>query len=167
MLKHVMTKQGLLRLMFVLFIVLLPAAYAQNFRGLNWNLNKDQVLEQETGFNFIAEMDSSSEAGTDVVFAGELAELDTRLIYFFNGSGALYRVAYGFVQERADEATYMRDFERVSNILRSSYGEPAVTDAWQAEGYLAHTWETADTIMIHALLRGERGFGHAIDLVKK
>jgi hypothetical protein len=167
MLQHVMTKQGLVVLMLVVSAVLLPAAQAQNFRGLNWNLNKDQVLEQETGFNFIAEMDSSSEAGTDVVFAGELAELDTRLIYFFNGSGALYRVAYGFVQERADEATYMRDFERVSNILRTSYGEPAVTDAWQAEGYLAHTWETADTIMIHALLRGESGFGHAIDLVKK
>lgn len=166
MLKHVMTKHGLLVLTFVVFAVL-PAAHAQNFRGLNWNLNKDQVLEQETGFNFIAEMDSASAAGTDVVFAGELAELDTRLIYFFDGEGSLYRVAYGFVEPRADEATYTNDFERVSNILRTSYGEPAVTDAWQAEGYLAHTWETADTIMIHALLRTDTGFGHAIDLVKK
>lgn len=156
-----------LKYVFLMLLVVLPAANAQNFRGLNWNLSQEQVLEQEIGFNFIAEMDGTTAAGTDLVFAGELADLDTRLLYFFNGSGALYRVAYGFVEVRADEATYMADFERVGAILRSSYGEPAVTDAWQAEGYLAHTWETADTIMIHALLRSDTGFGHAIDLVKK
>jgi hypothetical protein len=152
---------------FLALLLVVSAASAQDFRGLDWNANQDQVLEQETGFNFIAEMESATAAGTDIVFAGELADLDTRLIYFFNGSGALYRVAYGFVEARADEASYMNDFERVSNILRSSYGEPAVTDAWQAEGYLAYSWETTNTIMIHALLRTDTGFGHAIDLVKK
>ncbi|MEM7735633.1 MAG: hypothetical protein AAF267_07560 [Deinococcota bacterium] len=142
-------------------------ASAQNFRGLNWNLNKDQVLTQEIGFNFVGEVDSISEAGIDVIFAGELADLDTRLIYFFDGDGLLYRVAYGFTEVRPGMDTYLADFERIKNILEASYGPPAVTDTWQSEGYFSHTWETVDTIMIHALLRTETGVGHAIDLVKK
>ncbi|MEM6428526.1 MAG: hypothetical protein AAF708_04740 [Deinococcota bacterium] len=150
-----------------LLLSLVGVASAQNFRGLNWTLTKAQVLEQEIGFNFVGEVDSISEAGIDVIFAGELADLDTRLIYFFDASGALYRVAYGFTQVRPDIDTYLADFDRVRNILEASYGTPAVTDTWQSEGYFSYTWETADTIMIHALLRTETGVGHAIDLVKK
>lgn len=100
---------------------LLSTAFASaqelDFRGTSWGMTTAQVLDSEND----APIDSTTE---NLAYSVEVADLDAYALYYFIDD-TLVTAGYLFAEEYSNDNMFIKDFEKVKNILQRKYGEPS------------------------------------------
>ncbi|MBW2056938.1 MAG: hypothetical protein JRH07_12635 [Deltaproteobacteria bacterium] len=142
-------------------------------RGTQWGISKAEVER-------IEEKRPKEQADDRLVYEDVLAGLETEVTYLFNHRGELYSIEYDFHMELPFMTHAIRQFDRISRILRGNYGPPtgggAYPDKEKRIGALAlerpivEKW-TKDgvTSIVHTLktLKGSGGYKHTLAYAHK
>ena len=95
----------------------LISAEELDFRGTSWGMTTAQVLDSETDAPF----DSTTDT---LAYSVEVADLDAYAAYSFIDD-TLVSAGYLFTEEHSNDNMFIKDFEKVKNILQRKYGEPS------------------------------------------
>ena len=118
---HIGILKSLARCAVVVATCILSTAFASaqelDFRGTSWGMTTAQVLDSEND----APIDSTTETLTYLV---EVADLDAYALYYFIDD-TLVTAGYLFAEGYSNDNMFIKDFEKVKNILLRKYGEPS------------------------------------------
>lgn len=156
----------------LLIILLASISFAQDFRNATWGMSRAEVQAVETAEFLQEESDA-------LVYEASVAELDTVIIYTFEGD-SLIQAGYIFQEDHIADANYIQDYDKVQNILIRNYGEKDIDEVWVddlyrddprsewgmaiATGRLTFNaaWETDTTGIFHVMTGEDFEISHAV-----
>lgn len=174
-------KRLLLLLLLCCFIC--SAANAEDFRRVNWGMDKETVIQAENNLKPMKRINFKAVPKDNLSFETELLNYKVNLQYEFNPG--LVRAYYIFVDSPplkeivpADPFKYYTDqYVKLKNALVQKYGQPEEIEVWADESFknmpvslgkhitlghltLKSVWETERTVIeLHCLeLLKEYGF---------
>lgn len=161
-------EQEMKRIRLMAFVVLLLAAPGlAGVRGTDWGMSKKQVRQIEG---------SPRELGKDrLVYEDRLDGLKVGVVYRFNHREELYSITYDFYmnkKERFFMIHALRQFDRISEILREKYGPPESGDAYSdrdkkiatlvSKEPIIEGWEMDDGTYMDHMLEYKDVYNHAL-----
>jgi hypothetical protein len=102
-----------------------------HFRNTRWGMNKGQVVRLEGSSNH-----RENSAGLDIIqYPQKILNMDCMIGYVF-ADNKLAKAKYSFLADHEDKNQYIRDFEKIRDILIQKYGKPAGEKTlWQDKMY--------------------------------
>jgi len=107
-------EENMKKLLFICFLLLSSLLFSNDFRKVNWGMNKDEVKKAET-------MEIIQESDDIIAYQTNLAGMQTLLIYIF-ADNKLTRAKYSIIDEHSNKNDYISDFSKIKELLSKKYG---------------------------------------------
>lgn len=161
------------QLALALGILFLSYGASQDFRNSSWGDTLEQVRAAET-------LPEVRQAGSTIVFKGEVHDLDAQVVYAFLPDGRLYSAGYIFNEVHPHKNHYITDFEKITALLGRKYYEPVIDETiWVDEVYKGKQseygvavslgklryiteWQGTTTTIIHVLAGDNHEITHGV-----
>jgi len=148
----------------VLFFWVLAAPGFTGIRGAEWGMSKGQIKELEGK--------PEAEEEDRLVYLDDVGGIQTQVVYLFNHREELFSIDYDFHLEQSFMMTALDQFDKVSQVLRTTYGLPdggdSSSDREKRMGMLAmerslvESWNRDGTTSISHTLRPGKVYKHVL-----